>query len=147
MPVEKTAVIGVKDRATGTVRAKVIGQVRGPRLRHFVRQHAAPGAQVYSDGHSAYLPLEGEFKHNAVQHGAGTYAIGQTHTNGNESFWSMLKRGHMGTYHQMSAKHLDRYVTEFAGRHNQRPLDTIDQMRAIWAGLAGKRLRYRELVA
>ena len=54
----------------------------------------------------------------------------------------MLKRGYYGTYHRMSPKHLDRYVSEFAGRHNQRPLDTIDQMRRNALGLVGKRLRY-----
>ena len=47
----------------------------------------------------------------------------------------------------MSPKHLDRYVSEFAGRHNQRPLDTIDQMRRIARGLVGKRLRYDDLTA
>ena len=48
-------------------------------------------------------------------------------------------------YHQMSAKHLGRYVREFVGRHNDRPLDTIDQLRAIVRGMVGKRLRYADL--
>ena len=47
----------------------------------------------------------------------------------------------------MSPKHLQRYVNEFSGRHNIRPLDTIQQMRAIIQGLEGKRIRYRELIA
>ena len=46
------------------------------------------------------------------------------HTNGMESFWAMLKRGYQGVYHQFSAKHLHRYVGEFEGRHNARPMDT-----------------------
>ena len=71
---------------------------------------------------------------------------GQAHTNGIESFWSLLKRGYYGTYHKMSPKHLDRYVTEFAGRHNQRNADTLDQMGAMVRGLELKRLRYRDLV-
>ena len=49
------------------------------------------------------------------------------HTNGMESHWAALKRGYDGVYHHMSAKHLPRYVTEFEGRHNRRPLDTADQ--------------------
>ena len=50
----------------------------------------------------------------------------------------MLKRGYYGTYHQMSAKHLSRYVGEFAGRHNDCPRDTIDQMRAMVRGHGGQ---------
>ena len=51
------------------------------------------------------------------------------------------------TYHHMSAKHLSRYVGEFEGRHNDRPADTIDQVRHLAKGMEGKRLRYRDLVA
>ncbi len=75
------------------------------------------------------------------------YVNGMAHTNGIGSFWATLKRGYHGTYHHVSEKHLGRYVNEFAGRHNVRPLDTIEQMKAITAGLVGKRLHYNELVA
>ncbi len=56
----------------------------------------------------------------------------------------MLDRGVMGTFHHVSAKHLDRYVSEFAGRHNDRPLDTERQMELIADGMVGQRLRYRD---
>ena len=59
----------------------------------------------------------------------------------------MLKRGYHGTYHQMSTKHLHCYVDEFAGRHDDRPLDTIEQVQRIMAGMVGKRLRYEDLIA
>ena len=59
----------------------------------------------------------------------------------------MLKRAHKGTFHKFSPKHLDRYVQEFAGRHNVRETDTIDIMATFAAGAVGKRLRYRELIA
>ena len=72
---------------------------------------------------------------------------GEIHTQGIESLWAMLKRGIMGTYHHISEKHTDRYATEFEGRHNNRPLDTIDQVRGLMKGTEGKRLRYRDLVA
>ena len=69
----------------------------------------------------------------------------QAHTNGIESFWALLKRGYYGTYHQMSAKHPQRYVAEVEGLHNLRPLDTIDQMAALVRGMDQKRLRYVDL--
>ena len=72
---------------------------------------------------------------------------GQAHTNGIESFWAMLKRGYHGTYHKMSVKHLHRYVNEFAGRHNVRCLDTLEQMAYLAAGMDTKRLRYEDLIA
>ena len=75
------------------------------------------------------------------------YVRGQAHTNRIESFWAMLKRGYHGTYHQMSKKLLNQYVTEFAGRHNIRPLDTIEQMSKMAKGTVGKRLSYKELTA
>ena len=67
-----------------------------------------------------------------------SYVKGQAHTNG----IALLKRGYYA-YHRMSPKHLQRYVDEFSGRHNMRPLDTIDQMREMVRGMDGKRLRYR----
>ena len=63
-----------------------------------------------------------------------------------ESFWAGLKRGYQGVYHWFSTKHLHRYVNEFEGRHNDRPLDTIDQMQSIVAGMMGRRLRYSDLI-
>lgn len=87
------------------------------------------------------------FAHEAVNHGASEYVRGQAHTNGMESFWSMLKRGYTGTYHKMSPKHLQRYVEEFAGRHNMREANTVDQMAALAKGMVGKRLTYAALIA
>jgi transposase-like protein len=143
-PGNKTAVVGVKDRITGQVSAAVVERVDGPTLKPFVRARIAQEADVYTDDARGYIGLD---NHETVNHSIGEYVRGQAHTNGIESFWSMLKRGYYGTYHRMSPKHLDRYVAEFAGRHNQRSLDTLDQMRAIWRGMAGKRLRYDDLTA
>ena len=60
------------------------------------------------------------FDHETVNHSVSEYVRDQAHTNGIESFWSMLKRGYHGTFHHMSPEHLHRYVNEFAGRHNIR---------------------------
>ena len=98
---------------------------------------------VYSDEAAAYRQLP---NHEAVSHGVGKYVDGQAHTNGMESFWSMLKRGYHGTYHKMPEKHRQRYVIEFEGRHNDRPMDTMTQMRRMARGMDCKRLRYEELI-
>jgi len=57
----------------------------------------------------------------------------------------MMKRGYHGTYHWMSPKHLHRYVAEFKGRHNQRPLDTVDQIKRMVRGGEDERLKYVDL--
>lgn len=140
----KVTVAGVKDRKTGKVRATVVSNTAPETLHGFVTHCAAPDAMVYSDGAGAYTTLP---RHESVNHGAGEYVRGEASINGMESFWSMLKRGYVGTYHRLSPKHLDRYVAEFEGRHNDRPRDTIEQMREMVRGLEGKQLRYKDLIA
>ena len=142
--VGKAAVAGVKDRETNQVSAEMVERTDGPTLRGFVHDRTEPTATVYTDEARAYERLNR--LHEAVAHGAGEYVRGQAHTNGMESFWSMLKRGYIGTYHHFSVKHLDRYVTEFEGRHNRRPLDTADQMGIMARNAAGKQLPYSELI-
>lgn len=141
----KAAVVGVKDRETKQVRAQAVEQTDAPTLQGFVRRHTLPGSKVYSDGHPGYAKLEGDYDHNYVQHAAGTYVIGDIHTNGIEGFWSMFKRGIVGVYHHVSVKHLDRYAQEFAGRQNLREMDTLAQMGSVAAGMVGKRLTYERL--
>ena len=144
-PVGKTAVVGMKDRATKRIAARVIEHTDKPTLQGFVHEHAAPGAQVYTDGTSPYQGMDR--RHENVSHSVGEYVKGLAHTNGIESFWSMFKRAHKGTYHKLSAKHLQRYVNMFAGRQNIRDMDTLSQMQHVVAGMVGRRLMYRELVA
>ena len=139
------AVVGVKDRETKQVRAKVVQHTDKETLQGFVTAHTAEDAKVYTDEAQAYEGMPRE--HETVKHSVSEYVRGMAHTNGMESFWSMLKRGYVGTYHKMSPKHLDRYVQEFTGRHNVRGEDTIDQMALAVSGMAGKRLRYRDLIA
>ena len=127
--VGKAAVAGVKDRETNQVGAGAVDRTDGPTLRAFVHARTEPTAIVYTDEAAAYNRLNRH--HEAVTHGAGEYVREQAHTNGMESFWALPKRGYIGTYHKMSVKHLDRYVDEFEGRHNARPLDTGQQMAAM----------------
>ncbi len=145
--VGKTAVVGTKDRATNRVSARSTAETDTPALSSFVADRTEPGAKVFTDESRAYSGLDAHYDHESVNHSAGEYVRGMAHTNGIESFWSLLKRGYQGTYHHMSPKHLDRYVTEFSGRHNDRERDTIDQMSHIAQGMVGKRLRYSDLIA
>ena len=124
-------------------RAESAHQRHAETLQGFVTADTAHGATVYTDGERAYEGLP--CRHESVHHSVGEYVRDQAHTNGIESFWALLKRGYHGTYHQMSPKHLHRYVTEFEGRYNLRPLDTIDQMAVIVRGMDQKRLRYVDL--
>ena len=134
----------MKDRETGKVAAQVVEQTDAPTLQGFVLQHTDKAATVYTDEALAYVGMPRA--HEAVRHSVSEYVRGQAHTNGIESFWATLKRGYDGVYHHMSENHLDRYIAEFAGRHNTRPLDTEAQMAEIAAGAEGKRLRYADLI-
>ena len=145
-PAGKTAVVGVKNRDSNEVRAEVVQRTDGATLQGFVREHTEPGATVYTDDAAAYRGMA-EFDHEAVNHTASEYVRGMAHTNGIESFWSMLKRAHDGTFHKISPKHLQRYVSEFAGKHNVRDSGTLAQMRDTVARLVGRNLLYRDLTA
>ena len=142
--VGKAAVVGAKDRATNRVKARVVEKTDKPTLQGFVATAAAPGATVYTDDAAAYEGIPNP--HEAVKHSVSEYVRGMAHTNGMESFWSMLKRGYQGIYHHMSEQHLDRYVSEFAGRHNSREQDTPVQMEGVVRRMIGKRLRYKDLI-
>ena len=142
--VGKTAVVGAKDRKTNKIKAKVVENTDAKTLQKFVVETAANGATVYTDDAAAYKGMP--FEHASVRHSVGEYVSGMAHTNGIESFWSMLKRAHKGVYHKISHKHLQRYVDEFSGRHGVREQDTITQMQNVVVGMVGKRLMYRELV-
>ena len=133
--VGKTAVVGAKDRKTNKIKAAVVKATDAKTLQGFVLATAIAGATVYTDDAAAYKGMP--FEHASVRHSVGEYVDGMAHTNGIESFWSMLKRAHKGVYYKISAKHLQRYVNEFAGRHGIRELGTLDQMQDVVVGMVG----------
>ena len=142
--VGKTAVVGMKDRNTKQIQAEVAHATDAPTLHTFVRKHTSPDTQVYSDEHRGYQGIPR--LHQVVKHSAREYVNEQVHTNGIESFWAIFKRGYVGTHHHMSKKHLHRYVSEFMGRHNSRPLDTDQQMEVMVQGADGKPMTYAEVI-
>ena len=91
----KTAVVGAKDRETNPITAKVVDRTVGATLRGFVEANRADGATVYTDEHRGYKGLA---DHEAVKHSVGEFVNGLAHTQGVESFWSMLKRGYHGVF-------------------------------------------------
>ena len=133
----KSIVVGAKERESKKIRAEVIDDTRRSTLHGFIGENVASGSTVNTDDFRSYERLDG-YDHNSVRHSVGEYVSEQAHINGIESFWSMLKRAHKGTFHKISNKHLGRYVQEFAGRHNFRELDTIDQMESVARSMEGK---------
>ena len=144
-PVDMTAVVGAKCRTSNKVSAKVVQSTCKNTLHDFVDDMTDPETVVYTDDAAAYEGIPNP--HETVKHSVSEYVNGMAHTNGIESFWSMLKRAHKGTFHKISPKHLQRYVSEFAGKHNIRESGTLDQMRDTVARLVGRNLLYRDLVA
>lgn len=141
---KKETVVDVLER-DGEIRVAHIDKTKAPSIVHV---NVCPeNAIVMTDSAYVYKHLGDTFEHHSVNHRIGEYVRGQAHTNGIESFWATLKRGYKGTYHKMSKKHLSRYITEFAGRHNVRDFDTIIQMEMLAKGFIGKRLRYKDLIA
>ena len=143
---EKAIVIGLKERDSNRVIAQTIPTTGARAIQPVVRANVQKYSIIVSDENPSYKGLAKDYHHWAVNHSSWEYVRGMAHTNGIESFWSMLKRGYMGVYHYMSEKHLDRYVREFAGRHNARQQDTICQMASMAFALRGKRLRYADLI-
>jgi transposase-like protein len=117
----KVAVIGAISRK-GSVVCQMIEHADAKTLNRFVRRVVSDKVDlVATDEWQGYHYLNAlGFKHETVTHSAGEYVRGQVHTANIDSFWSLLKRGVMGTYHNVSAKYLPLYLAEFQFRHNNR---------------------------
>lgn len=131
----------------GTIKATPIANTKGDTLKAFIRDNAKAGAAVVTDQHAGYVGLDGEgYRHFRVNHSVGEYVREMAHTNGIESFWALLKRGHYGIFHYMSEKHLHRYVNEFAFRHNTTQAGTMGFISQTINLMIGKRLTYKGLI-
>lgn len=120
--VSKNAFLGVKDCKTNKITAMVIEDAAKPTVQEFVN----------------HLQLQ-----RAISTALGELA----HTDGIESFWTVLKRARHDTYRYLSKKHLHRIESQFAGKHNPRKYNTNDQMAMVVRGMVGKRLKYKDLIA
>jgi len=118
----KSAVVGAVSRK-GNVVARVIDTVSADLLTTFVEEAVSNKVSLLvTDQWIGYNRLKGlGFPHEIIRHAAGEYVVGAVHTNTIEGFWSIMKRGVVGTFHKVSKKYLPLYVAEFQFRHNNRP--------------------------
>jgi transposase-like protein len=115
-------------------------------LKAFIGDHVHADAAIYTDSHPGYRKLrDGGIKHEAVDHSAEEWVRADVHTNTVESVFSLLKRSIIGSYHQLSAKHLESYLDEIAFKFNHRhnPFLFRDTLLAM---LDAEKLTYAELV-
>jgi transposase-like protein len=148
---DKQAVAGVLQRATETEPSKVkafpIQTEIKPVMWGVVRDHVRLDAAIYTDDHGAYRGLKGEgLNHEIVNHSRKEYVRGKVHSNGIEGFWSLFKRGVIGSFHQVSVKHLHRYLNEFSFRFNNREAEDLFGLIIIQLAI-GNALRYKALTA
>jgi transposase-like protein len=145
----KTAVLGILDRDSRQVRAKVVADVKRETLQKEILKNVKYGSRVYTDQAVAYDTLHRRYIHDTVNH-ADTYVKGQVHTNGLENFWSLMKRNLSGTYVAVEPFHLDRYLDEQMFRFNNRatkdnPLNDSDRFLLALSQVANRRLTFAEL--
>jgi transposase-like protein len=140
----KTPVVGLVER-NGRVRAHVISDVSAQTLKGTVRVHVDPSARLMTDEMKSYIGLGTEFAggHEVVNHSAGEYARGDATTNTVEAFFGLFKRGVMGSFHHISEKHMDRYLSEFSFRWDLRKVTDGERTVEAIKSAEGKRLMYR----
>lgn len=143
----KAVVLGIVER-DGELRAKHVADHKAKTLQSKVSENVAKGSAVLTDEDTAFIGLDRDYNHLAVNHSAGEYVRlgGFVHTNNIESVWALLKRQIIGVHHWVSPKHLQRYVDEMTWRYNRRDMKPSPRMNDIFSCIEG-RLRYRELTA
>jgi len=119
----KKPVVGAISRG-GKVVARVVDSVDAATLKGFVREVVSDKVDLLvTDEWVGYLGLEMEYPHGVIRHTHEQYVIGAIHTQTIEGFWSLLKRGIVGTFHKVSESYLPLYVDEFTFRHNMRDVE------------------------
>ena len=148
---DKQPVAGVIQRKTEETHSKVLAfpvpSEIAPVMSGVIAKHVASDAEVMTDEHGAYAGLTKRgWKHQIVAHSKEEWVRGNVHTQGIENFWSLFKRGVVGSFHQVSVKHLHRYLNEFSFRFNNREQHEIFAM-VVMNLLIGSVLRYAALTA
>ena len=147
--VGKVAVLGMRERG-GRTRAKVTEIRTLDAIHGQIHENVEVGSTLFTDDHMVFSDLDGLFySHEAVNHSAGEFKRGAAHTNSIESVWAVMKRGLHGVYHQVSVKHLGRYVNEFTFRLNDGKVQrhTLDRLNSFVTATVGRRITYAALTA
>jgi transposase-like protein len=142
--IDKTVVLGMRERSSGKVRAEVVPNVKGDTLKPRVHDAVEAGSAIYTDQWNGYTGLESRFDHETVNH-IETYVEGRVHTNGIENFWALLKRGLNGTYVSVEPFPLFRYHDERVFTYNLRDRTDYGRFEAVLSAAAGHRLTYAEV--
>lgn len=117
---KKTPIVGMVQRK-GEVRAFVAADVKSDTLRGLIREHVMPKSMVFTDEFKSYNGLEARgYTHQRVNHSQNVYVCGEAHTNTIEGFWSLIKRGIGGVYHNVGRHYLQTYLNEYSFRYNRR---------------------------
>jgi len=142
----KTPVFGIIETG-GNVVVQVSEWVTKKEAQEIVKRHVEEKSTMVTDGYAmyAFLSKHNQFKHVVVDHQSGQYVNGGFHTNGIENFWSLLKRGIIGIFHQVSPWHLQRYCDEFASRYNSRKITDAERFQLSIQKSDG-RLKYNDLI-
>jgi transposase-like protein len=148
-PHQKHAVVSLVER-NGKARSFHVPNVTGKTLKEVMQKHIKPEVDLMTDHAMVYRYITQDWSHSTVNHSRKEYVRGNIHTNTVEGYFSLLKRGIIGTFHHVSEQHLQRYVDEFDFRYNNRQaLGVDDQQRAaqVVKQLGGKRLTYKRVNA
>lgn len=140
---EKPCVVGVIQRG-GPVRAQTIPSRGARAIASFVKASVDPSATLMTDDYAGYKKVGREYDHNVINHSKLDYVDGMIHTNSIENFWSLFKRGVVGSFHKVSEKHLDRYLDEFTYRFNGREDEQLFQ-NTLRNLVKGKTLTFQKL--
>lgn len=143
---EKTAVIGLVER-NGKVISYPIPSATKNVVEKQIEKHVVKGSRVITDDSIIYHQVHLNYNHTTINHTAKQYVVGDVHTNTIEGYFSLLKRGLIGIYHQVSPKHLHRYCTEFSYRYNTRKDCEDERFADVIVKSDNKRLKYADLIA
>ena len=138
---DKAPVFGMLERG-GRVRTQYVPEVNALTLRPImIRDIDVKNSRLITDGHKAYKLIKHEMPHDVINHEL-EYVRGDVHTQGIENYWSLVKRGIVGTFHHVGVPYLDQYLREFDYRFNRRKISDGERFGELFAQVSGKRVTW-----